>query len=105
MREGLEETVTILKLEIPALLQASLRSTNMIESGFSMVSKNIKNVKNWKNGTMVQRWVCAALLDAESRTNRIRGYRFLGILITELQRLTTINEPDMDAIENKSKTA
>ena len=105
LREGLEETVTILKLEIPALLQASLRSTNMIESGFSMVSKNIKNVKNWKNGTMVQRWVCAALLDAESRTNRIRGYRFLGILITELQRLTTINEPDMDAIENKSKTA
>ena len=105
LREGLEETVTILKLEVPGLLQASLRSTNIIESGFSMVSKNIKNVKNWKNGTMVQRWICAALLDAESRTNRIRGYRFLGILITEIQRLITMDDPDTDAIENESKTA
>jgi putative transposase len=67
LREGLEETVTILKLSIPGLLQRSLRSTNTIESAFSMVSKNIRNVKNWKNGTMVQRWVCAALLDAENR--------------------------------------
>ena len=103
LREGLEETVTILKLSIPGLLQSSLRSTNTIESAFSMVSKNIRNVKNWKNGTMVQRWVCAALLDAENRANRIAGYRSMGILISEIQRLTTID--DVDHVVNESKTA
>ena len=105
LREGLEETVTILKMEIPGLLQKSLRSTNIIESGFSMVAKNIRNVKNWKNGTMVQRWICAALLDAERRANRIRGYRSLRVLITEIQRLTTVDELETDPIGNESKTA
>jgi hypothetical protein len=103
LREGLEETVTILKLNVPALLQRSLRSTNAIESSFSMVSKNIRNVKNWKNGTMVQRWVSSSLLDAESRAHRISGYRSMSILITEIQRLTTV--VDIDDIENESKSA
>ncbi|MGI6128879.1 MAG: IS256 family transposase [bacterium] len=102
LREGLEETVTILRLSVPGLLRRSFRSTNIIESAFSMVAKNIKNVKNWKNGTMVQRWACSALLDAESRANRIRGYRSIGILILEIQRLTT---EDMNDIENESKIA
>ena len=45
-----------------------LSSTNIIESVFIKAAKSIRNVKNWKNGTMVRRWVCVALLDAESRT-------------------------------------
>lgn len=88
LREGLEETITILRLEIPGLLQKSLRSTNAIESGFSMVTKNVKNVKNWKNGAMVQRWLSAALLDAERRAHRIQGYRSMSVLVVEIKRLT-----------------
>ena len=88
LREGLEETVTILRLNIPGLLQKTLGSTNPIESAFSLVAKNIKNVKNWKNGKMVQRWAGAALLDAEYRSNRIAGYRSMSVLISEVQRLT-----------------
>ena len=106
LREGLEETVTVLHMTIPGLLQRSLRSTNAIESGFSMVAKNIRNVKNWKNGSMVKRWVCSALLDAESRTHRIAGYRSLHLLITELQRLTVTEETqEVDGIETQSNTA
>lgn len=81
LREGLEETITILRLDISGLLQKSLRSANAIESGFSMAAKNVKNIKNWKNGTMVQRWVSAALLDAERRAHRIEGYCFINVLI------------------------
>jgi len=103
LREGLEETVTILRLDIPGLLQKSLRSTNGIESCFSMVAKNIKNVKNWKNGTMVQRWISAALLDAEQRAHRIPGYRSMSVLISEIKRL--INVAEIEPIENESKTA
>ena len=103
LREGLEETVTILRMDIPGILQKSLRSTNSIESGFSMVAKNIKNVKNWKTGTMVQRWVSAALLDAEHRAHRILGYRSMSVLINEIKRLT--NVADTKSIEKESKTA
>lgn len=53
-----------------------------------MVTKNIKNVKSWKNGTMVQRWVSVALLDAERCAHRIRGYHSMGALIAEIKRLT-----------------
>ena len=100
LREGLEETVTILKLAIPELLRLSLRSTNPIESAFSLASKNMKNVKNWKNGSMVQRWVCTALLDAEQRSHRINGYRSVGILIAEINRLTSL--PDGEAKESET---
>lgn len=89
LREGLEETATILRLNIPGLLKKSLRSTNPIESAFSLVAKNIKNVKNWKKGKMVQRWACVALLDAERRSNRIAGYRSMSVLIPEILRLTS----------------
>ena len=92
LREGLDETITVLKMDIPGLLQQSLRSTNAIESGFSIAAKNVKNVKYWKNGTMVQRWVSAAMLDAERRSHRIQGYRFMSALIAEIKRLTSISE-------------
>ena len=103
LREGLDETITILKLNIPGLLQMSLRSTNAIESGLSIAAKNVRNVKNWKNGTMVQRWVSAAMLDAERRAHRIQGYRYMSILIAEIKRLTSTCE--MDHVENASMTA
>lgn len=103
LREGLEETVTILGLNIPGLLRRSLRSTNAIESAFSMVAKNVRNVKNWKNGTMVQRWACAALLDAEGRAHRIAGYRSMVVLVSEIQRLTAVD--DTEPVGNESKTA
>ncbi|MFY9119107.1 MAG: IS256 family transposase [Syntrophomonadaceae bacterium] len=101
LREGLEETVTILRLNIPGLLRRDLRSTNTIESAFSVVAKGIRNVKNWKNGTMVRRWVCVALLNAERRTNRIAGYRSMGVLISEIQRLTDVDGEDLAGSESK----
>jgi hypothetical protein len=51
---------------------------------------------------MVRRWVCVALLDAENRTNRIAGYRSMGVLISEIQRLTNVDEEDQVANERKT---
>ena len=91
----------ILRLNIPGLLRRGLRSTNTIESAFSVVAKGIRNVKMEKR-TMVRRWVCVALLDAENRTNRIAGYRSMGVLISEIQRLTNVDEEDQVANERKT---
>lgn len=81
---------------------SGLSSTNIIESVFIKAAKSIRNVKNWKNGTMVRRWVCVALLDAENRINRIAGYRSMGVLISEIQRLTNVDEEDQVANERKT---
>ena len=60
MREGLEETLTVGAPRPDRCLAATLRSANEL--------KNLhytRNVKRWRGGEMIQRWVSAALLDAE----------------------------------------
>ncbi len=52
---------------------------------------------------MVQRWVCVALLDAENRANRIAGYRSMDVLISEIRRLTNVE--DEAQVGNERKTA
>jgi putative transposase len=85
LEEGMEETLTMQRLRVPTKLRASLASTNMIESAFSIVETVCRNVKRWYGGDQYLRWIASALLWAESRWNRIRAYRELPILVKELE--------------------
>lgn len=85
LEEGLEETLTVHRLRLPGKLRASLSSTNMIESAFSIVETVCRNVKRWYGGDQYLRWIASGLLWAESRWNRIHGYRELPILVKELE--------------------
>lgn len=76
LREGLEEALTLQRLEIPGLLRQSLASTNLIESAFSVAMSKAHNVKRWRNGQQALQWVGAGLLEAERKFHRIRGYTF-----------------------------
>lgn len=51
IREGLEETLTVNKLDVPASLLQTLRSTNPIESTFNIFRQHSRNVKNWQTGS------------------------------------------------------
>ena len=75
LREGLEETLTVLKLGLPPALRRSLATTNAIENTMGTVRRVSRNVKRWRNGSMVRRWVAAGLLTAHKRFRRIKGYR------------------------------
>ena len=86
LREGMEETVTVLDLGLAGALQKTMRSTNPIESLNGSVVRYTRNVKRWRGGAMIQRWVAAALVDAQSRFHRVRGYRDLPKLVQELER-------------------
>ena len=86
LREGLEETLTVLRLGLPELVSHSLRSTNAIESAFAGVRTVARNVKRWHSGEQVLRWTGAGLLEAESRFHRIAGYRDIPLLIQTLQK-------------------
>ena len=82
--EGLEETFTINRLELPASLRRCLAITNIIESSYSGVRMRTRRVSRWKNGTMVLRWVASAFLAAEKSFRRIQGYRDLWMLKARL---------------------
>lgn len=95
LAEGLNETLTVLELQVTPRLRQALASTNGIESGFSLVEKICRQVKRWQGRDQRLRWVGSALVYAESRWNRIRGYRHLPVLVHALQaayRLRTQSE-------------
>lgn len=86
LKEGLEETLTLHKLGISGLLRKTLSSTNPIESCFSVTRSITGRVKRWSGGDMVQRWAAAALLRAEKKFKRVKGYREIPKLIAALQQ-------------------
>ena len=84
LEEGLEETLTLHRLGLPEILRHSLATTNVIESCFAHVEHLTRNVKRWRNGSMVLRWVGTMLLYAEKKFRRIRGYQALPALLSSL---------------------
>jgi transposase-like protein len=86
LEEGLEETLTVVRLGVPELLRKTLSTTNPIESAFSVAESVTRRVKRWRDGNMRERWCVAGLLDAESRFNRIKGHQHLPQLLDALQR-------------------
>jgi len=81
LREGIEETLTVHKLGVSGLLRKTLATTNPIESCFSVTRTITGRVKRWSGGDMVQRWAVAALLRAERKFKRVKGYREIPKLI------------------------
>jgi len=67
VKEGLDETLTLQRLGISGTLYKKLRSTNAIENLNSGIATYSKNVKRWQGGSMVVRWVSAAIVEAEKK--------------------------------------
>jgi len=87
LREGLEETLTVVRLGVPDLLRRTLATTNPIESAFSVADNVTRRVKCWREGDMRQRWCVAGLMRAESKFHRVKGYRHMPELLRALDRL------------------
>jgi putative transposase len=85
LREGLDETLTVMRLGLPENLERVLSSTNLIENLFSRVREIARRVKRWQGGTMILRWTAAGVLDAERHFRKIAGYRALPKLVAALR--------------------
>jgi len=92
--EGLDEMFTINALGLPKILRRCLGTTNIIESPNSGVRNRTRRVKNWRDHSMVVRWVASSLLDMEQRFKRIMGYQQLWILDAKLKELNEESEID-----------
>ncbi len=88
LEEGFEETLTLHRLGLYAILGRSLKTTNCLESVFGQVENRCGKVSHWKNSSQKQRWLASSLLDIEPRLRTIQGYKHLGQLREALQRET-----------------
>jgi putative transposase len=80
LEEGLEETLTVHRLGIGAVLRRKLATTNPIESCLSKVQRVARNVKRWREGSQPLRWTATGLLEAEKKFRRIKGYQEILVL-------------------------
>jgi transposase-like protein len=85
VREGLEETLTVMALGLSESLRRSLSSTNAAESLISRTRHVKRNVKRWRGGQMVLRWVAAGVLEAVKGFRRLRGHKEMPKLVAALR--------------------
>jgi putative transposase len=97
LREGLDETLTVIGLGLPDRLQQTLRTTNPIDNLFGGVRDRTNRVKRWKGGRMMLRWCAAAVIEAEKNFRRIRGQAEMPKLVAALR--------SGDAIDQKNAVA
>ena len=86
LREGLDETLTLQRLGVTGALYCTLRSTNAIENLNGLVGRFVHNVRRWRDGRMLVRWIAAGLQDVTRSFRRLRGHRDLPALICALDR-------------------
>jgi transposase-like protein len=85
VREGLEETLTVIALPVSARLRRSLATTNPIESLLSRTRHLHRNVKRWRGGTMIVRWMTAAVIEAAKTFRRLKGCSDMPALVAALR--------------------
>jgi putative transposase len=101
LREGLEETLTVMRLGVPPTLARTLRSTNPIESMIEICRDHSTNVKRWRDGQMALRWCAAGMLEATKQFRKVNGFLHLPALRralnAEVAKITvTPNQYDQD---------
>jgi len=85
VREGLDETLTVLGLHLSDALRRSLVTTNAAESLISRTRQVKRHVKRWRSGQMVVRWVAAGVLEAVKGFRRLKGHKAMPQLVAALR--------------------
>jgi transposase-like protein len=91
LREGMAETLTVIRLGIRGKLRRTLESTNPCESMIDTVRTTQRNVKHWSSGEMGLRWTAAGMLEAEKQFRKVIGYTDLAKLAVAIER--DVNRP------------
>lgn len=87
LMEGLEETLTLHRLDLTRQFSRSLGTTNCIESLNSQIGKYTRNVKRWTNSEQRYRWVAVALLQIEKQMKKIHNFKSLPKLIEQIKSM------------------
>jgi transposase-like protein len=94
LREGMDETLTVIKLGIKGKLRRTLESTNACESMIDTVRRTQRNVKNWGSGEMGLRWTAAGMREAEQQFRKVIGYTDLPRLAVAIEHQLHLHQPN-----------
>jgi transposase-like protein len=87
LRDRREEILCVHRLGIPATLNLTFLSTNVIENVIRNWREHTNNIKRWNvKNDMIERWTASGLLWAEGGFRRIRHYEDLPKLREALER-------------------
>ena len=93
LEEGMEETLTVHRLRVPEQLRRTLSSTNVIESAFSIVETVCRNVKRWRDGDHIERWIASGLLVAERQFRKVIGHREIPMFVSSMVNVVGSKKP------------
>jgi transposase-like protein len=93
LEEGMEETLTVHRLRVPEQLRRTLSSTNVIESAFSIVETVCRNVKRWRDGDHIERWIASGLLVAERQFRKVIGHREIPMFVSSMVNIVGSKKP------------
>ena len=89
LREGLAETLTVIDLQLPDALERTLATTNPIDNIMGGCRRVTRNVKRWRGGSMIVRWIGTALIEAAKGFRRLRGHHGMPKLVAALRSRDT----------------
>jgi transposase-like protein len=93
LREGLEETLTVMAWRLPRPLERTLSTTNPIENLMGSCRRVTRNVKRWRGGEMILRWMAAGIVEAARGFRRLRGHAGMPQLAAALRAADAALEP------------
>lgn len=77
LAEGMEELLTLHKLELAKEFSVSFSTTNCIESVNAQLKKHVGRVTRWSSSDQRYRWVASALLEIEQRMRKVDNFKAL----------------------------
>jgi putative transposase len=89
----LPETLTIARLGVPPTLARTLRGTNSVKSTIAICRDHAANVKRWRDGQMVLRWMAAGMDQARKQFRRVNGHLHLAALRAGLDQTVPAHPP------------
>jgi putative transposase len=89
LREGLDETLTVMRLGLTGALRRTFATTNPIENMNGALRRVTRNVKRWKDEAMIRRWVALGIAEAQKGFRRVRGHDAMPTLVAALRPVAT----------------
>jgi transposase-like protein len=83
--EGLDETLTVMRFNLPPKLERLLSNTNAIENLIGTAREKTARVKRWRDGKMIVRWMVAAVHEASRRFRRVWAHDHIPKLVAALR--------------------
>jgi len=92
LAEGLDETLTLHRLNVFPQLGVSFKTTNLIESVMARLEAKTRRITRWRTSDQKLRWCASALWAMERQFRRVKHHRHLPLLKQALRnRLSLTN--------------